>query len=106
MVLDCEHRDLESVVQRHKLDEVKPDAVTLMLEPAVARAVMGDVGGILAADRQRRGTPQLAAVVIPNVDRLAGRIAHWIVGPWRELVLAAVPVPGVARPGLGDHESE
>ena len=77
-----------------------------ILEPAIPGAVTRDVCRFLAADRLCRRAPQLAAVVIPDVDRLADRVADRVVGPWRELVLAAVPRPGVARPGLGDLETK
>ena len=77
-----------------------------VLEPAVPGTVTGDVRRLLAADRLGRRAPQLAAVVVPDVDRLAHRVADGVVGPRRELVLAAVPRPRVARPGLGDLEPE
>ena len=105
-VLDGQHRDLQGVVERDELDEVELDAVVQVLEPAVAGTVTGDVGRFLAADRLGRRTPQLAGVVVPDVDRLAHRVADRVVGPRGELVLAAVPGPGVARPGLGDLEPE
>ncbi len=89
-----------------ELDQVELDAVVQMLEPAVPGAVTGDVGRLLAADRQRRRAPQLAGVVVADVDRLAHRVADGIVRPRRELVLAAVPRPGVAGARLGDLEPE
>ena len=89
-VLDRQHRDLERVVGRDELDEVEVDAVVEMLEPAVAGAVPGDVGRLLAPDRQGRRAPQLAGLVVADVDRLAHGVADRVVGPRRQLVLAAV----------------
>ena len=50
----------------------------------------GDVRRLLATDRLDRRTPQVAALVIPDVDRLARWVADGVVRPWGELVLAAV----------------
>ena len=105
-VLHGEHGDLDRVVERHELDEVELDAVVEVLEAAVSGAVARDVGRVRAANRLRRRAPQLTAVVVADVERLARRIADRIVGPRRQLVLAAVPGPGVAGAGLGDLEPE
>ena len=59
------------VVERDELDEVELDPVVQVLEPAVPGAVPGDVRRLLAADRQGRRAPQLAGVVVADVDRLA-----------------------------------
>ena len=77
-----------------------------VLESAESGPVTGDVRRLLAADRLGRRTPQLAAVVVPDVDRLAHRIDDRVVRPRGELVFAAVPGPRVPRPGLGDLEPE
>ena len=74
-VLDGQHRDLQRLVERDELDQVEADAVVDVLEPAVARAVTGDVGRSLEPDRLGRRAPQLTALVIADVDRLAHRVA-------------------------------
>ena len=68
-----------------------------VLEAAVAGAVAGDVGRLRASDRLRRRAPELAGVVVADVDRLARRVADRVVGPRRELVLAAVARPRCSR---------
>ena len=77
-----------------------------VLEAAVAPAVAGDIGRREVADRQRRRTPELARVVVPQIERLARAIGHRIVRPRRDLVLAAVDRPGVAAAFCADLEAE
>ena len=105
-VLDGQHRNLHRVIERHELQQVELNAVVQVLEPAVSSAVVRDVRRFLTADRLGGRAPQLAAVVVADIDRLAHRVADGVVGPRGELVLAAVPRPRIARPGLGDLEPE
>ena len=101
-----ETRDLDRIVERHQLQELERDAVRDVLEARVALPVPDDVRRGLLADRQRRRPPQLARLLVPDVDRLPRRVADRIVGPGRELVLAAVDRPRVPGPALGDLEAE
>ena len=105
-VLDGQHRDLQRIVERDELDQVEADSIADVLESAVAEAMSGDVRRFLATDRQGRRTPQFAGLLVTHVDRLARRVGDGIVGPRRQLVLTAVPGPGVARAGFGDLEAE
>ena len=68
----------------------------IMLETAVTLTVSDDVSCVLLANRQRGGTPNRAAVFVANVDDFTGSVPDGIVGPLRDLVLAAVKGPGVA----------
>ncbi len=52
------------------------------------------------------GPQTSTAVLIPNIERLARRVADGIVRPRRELVLAAVHRPREARARLGGLETE
>src|SRR5258705_10799530 len=76
------------------------------MEAAVASAVAGDVGRVRHANRQRGGPPDLAADLVAHEDRFAGHVAHGIVRPGRELVLAAVDRPAVSTSFGGDLEAE
>ena len=105
-ILDAQDGDLHRVVERHELHQVELDAVTVVLEAAVAGSVPDDVRRVLPSDRAAPSGPTLAAVIVPQVDALAHRIADRVVRPRRQLVLAAVLRPGVSRPGLGDLEAE
>ena len=67
-----------------------------MLEDAVAKAVPADVG-LGAAARQRRGRPEVAALLVAEVQGFAARIAHGIVVPGSEAELVSVLAPGVGR---------
>ena len=95
-------RDLDRIVERHVLQKIGGDAVRRMLEPAVAPAMPRHIGGGVVADRQRRRAPQVAGVVVAQIEHLARTIADRIVRPGRELVLAAVDRPGVAA-AFGRH---
>src|SRR5438067_2329762 len=105
-VLDPQPRDLHRVVPRHELQEVERDAVRGMLEAAVALPMPHDVGPGLLADREQRRSPQRAALLIPDVQRLPRGIPDRIVGPGGELILAAVARPRVPGARFGDLEPE
>jgi hypothetical protein len=104
VILDRQDGDLDRLVERHELGELEVDAVAVVLEPAVARPVVGDVRRFVAPDRQRGGAPQVAAVVVSDVDRLASGVGHGVIRPRRQLILAAVLRPGVAGSRFGDLE--
>ena len=95
-------RDLDRIAERNVLQQFGGDAVRGMLEPAVAPAVPRHIGGGVVADRQRRRTPQVAGIVVAQIEHLARAIADRIVRPRRELVLAAVDRPGEAA-AFGRH---
>src|SRR5580693_6163797 len=67
-----------------------------MLEPAVVPAVPCHIGSVVVADRQRGRAPQIAGIVVAQIEHLARAIADRIVRPGRQLVLAAVDRPGEA----------
>ena len=76
-----------------------------VLEAAVALAVANDIRPGFFADRETGRSPDDTAVLIPNIECLARRVADGIVRPRRELVLPAVLGPGIARARLGDLET-
>jgi hypothetical protein len=76
--------------------------VRLVLEPAVALPVTGDIDREVVADRKRGRPEEGAAVVVTHVDDLARPVADRIVGPGGDLVLATVDRPGAAS-ALGRH---
>ncbi len=71
-----------------------------VLEAAVALAVPREIRRGFFADGEHGRSPDEAVVLISNVERLARRVADGIVRPRRELVLAAVHRPRVARARL------
>src|SRR5947209_20556385 len=77
-----------------------------MLEAAVALPMPRDVGPGLLTDREQRRSPQRAALLIPDVQRLPRGIPDRIVGPGGELILAAVDRPRVPGARFGDLEPE
>src|SRR2546428_4727868 len=105
-VLHPQPRDLHRVVPRHELQEIERDAVRGMLEAAVALPMPRDVGPAVLTDRERRRSPQRAALFIPDVQRLPRGIPDRIVGPGGELILAAVDRPRVPGARFGDLEPE
>src|ERR1700733_1304503 len=62
-----------------------------------------DIHGRALANWQRCGAPKIPGVLVANVNRLGGRIAHRIIGPWRDLVLLRVQRPGAAG-AVGGYE--
>src|SRR3972149_5803482 len=73
-----------------------------MLEPAVSWSVAGDIGRRLVPDRHGRRTPQVARVVVAQIERLARTIGDRVVRPGGDLAFAAVDGPGVAA-AFGSH---
>ena len=67
-----------------------------MFEPAISAAMAGDISRRGVADRQRRRSPKVARVIVPQVERFARTIAHRIIRPRRDLIFAAVDRPCVA----------
>ena len=96
-VLDRQPRDLDGSSSGTNWSSSSAMPSCDVLEAAVALAVPGDVGRLLRGSAARRA-PQLAGLLVPDVDRLARRVADRVVRPRRELVLAAVDRPRVARP--------
>ena len=64
------------------------------------------IGGRFVPDRQRRGAPEMSSLLIPKIESLARLISDWIVGPRRQLMLAAVHGPGVTAAFRGHQETE
>ncbi len=104
-VLDRQPRDLDRILRRDENGQLGGDLPDLVLEAAVALPVAHDVEPV-AADRQRRRSPDLPGLLVAEVEDFAGRIAHRIVRPRRELVLARIDRPGVARSRLRHEASE
>ncbi len=98
--------DLDRVVQRHELHQLGGDAVAGMFKAAVAPSVPRQIGGGLVADRQRCGAPQVAGILVANIEGLARPVGDRVVGPGRQLMFLAVGRPGVAAALSGDLEAE
>src|SRR5215470_7427127 len=75
-------------------------------ESAVTLSMLTSVRPRILADRQQGRSPYQAAILVADVDHLAGRVADRIVRPRRELVLVAVERPGVASTGFRHLESD
>src|SRR5271166_1086016 len=77
-----------------------------VLEAAVAPAMSGDIDSRGVADGTRCRAPDIAGLVISQIENLALGVAHGIVGPRGELVFAAVGGPGVAAASGRGLEAE
>ena len=77
--------------------ELERDAVRACARSGCSRGRGGRRRRRVVADRLRRRAPELAALLVAHVDRLARRIADRIVRPGRQLVLAAVARPRCSR---------
>ncbi|MCY1390258.1 hypothetical protein D9M71_50740 [compost metagenome] len=93
--------NLQRIVERHVLQQIGLDGMRRVAEAAVAEA-MGAAIDTAVANRLGGGAPQVVAVLVADVENLAQRVRHRVVGPRRELVLAAVLGPGVS-PALGGN---
>src|SRR5262249_19064021 len=106
VIREPQSRDLDRIGQGHVLDELEGNAMRVVREAAVALSVPTLVRPRVLADREQSWSPQLAAVLVADVDHLAGLVADRIVRPRRELVLAAVERPRVTGAGFRHLESD
>ena len=104
-VAQLDHRELDRCVRRHVDPDLRADAAFLVLEHAVAESVPADVGR-RPAHGQRHRRPEVAAVLVAQVEGLTARIAHRVVVPGTEAELVGVLAPGVAESALGDDAAE
>ena len=79
--------------------ELVGDAVRLVLEADAALAVADDVG-LGRAHGQRRRAPELAGLLVADVDRFAAAVGDRVVVPRGDAVLVAVERPRAADAGL------
>src|SRR5215212_4404914 len=77
-----------------------------MFEAAVTLAVARDVACLLHPHGTSGRRPELAGILVAQVDHFAGRIVDRVVRPGGELILTAVPAPRVTAARLGDDEAE
>ena len=73
-----------------------------MGESAVAPAMAGDVGGGAVADGLGRRAPEIARVVVMQIECLSRIIGDRVVRPGGKLILPAIDRPGVTA-SLGGH---
>ena len=88
-VFEIEAGDLDGIFARNEDQQVRPDSVMLVLEAAVPLAVTDEVRAFVPY-RQRRRAPDLPGLLVPHEEGFPARVADRVVGPRRELVLAAV----------------
>ena len=105
VVSQREAHELDRVVGRHEHQQV---LIQLMTDVGVAREAlaMTDGDGRAWSARQGRGRPDLARLLVAQVDHLARRVRTRVVRPRGEAVHLAVARPGVAQAGLGHQASE
>ena len=77
-----------------------------VLEPAIPASVMRDIGRGRFTNWKRRRTPYLTGILVAYIDGFPRTIAHRVIRPGRELILATVDRPGVAAAFSGDLEAE
>ena len=91
-------------IQIHVDPQLRADTALDVLEDAVAEAVPADVGSVSAGEW--RGGPEVAALLVAEVEGFAARIAHRVVPPGREAELVGVLAPRVCRAALRDDGAE
>ena len=93
-IAHLEHRELDRVLDIHVDPELGMDAAGGVLEHAVAESMAGPVGH-RTARREGRRRPEVAAFLVAQVDRLAGRRTDRIAAPGRQAEFMGILVPGV-----------
>ena len=68
-----EARNLDRIVDRHVLQQIRCNLMRDMFEAGVSAAVAGDISRGRVANRQRRRSPEVACVIVSQVERFAGR---------------------------------
>ena len=96
---------LDRVVGRDEQDQLVGEAVGVPFKDRVTLAVT-DERGRSRRDGQGRRAPDLAGLLVAQIDDLAGGVGDRVVAPGRQAILLAVAGPGEARSGLGDLEAE
>ena len=64
------------------------------------------IGRRFIADWKRSGAPEIPGLFVPEIEGLARPVGDRVVGPWGQLMLAAVHRPGVAAALSGYLEAE
>ena len=105
-VAQSQHAPLDRLDGIDEHQQLRFDALDLDLEAAVALAVRDVVTRIGATHGLCAGAPDVAAVLVAQVQRLARGIDDRIVGPGRQQVLAAVLRPGEGTAGFGHEGAE
>ena len=82
------------------------DSPWLLRAPARVARPVSDLVRDSGSRRLRRRRPHGGRFFVANVERFARRIAHRVVGPRREAMLAAVPRPGETASGFRDQRAE
>ena len=94
MVGQRQPRNADRIGERHIGEQLAFDPVRKVAEAAVAEAMTRHITS-LVPDRLGRRAPEVERLLVADVKRLAGRVADRVVGPLRDLVLAAVLGPAI-----------
>ncbi len=97
--------DFNRILRRNMHRQFVAQASAAAYIATVALAVMHSHGRLMS-EWQRRRSPDVAALLVPQVDDLAWRIRNGVVRPRRQPVHLAVAPPGVAEPGLSRQAAE
>ena len=77
-----------------------------MLETTVALAMSGNVSGGVVADGKSSRRPDIATILVADINNFTGAVADGIVRPGSELVLAAIDRPCVTAALRGNLEAK
>src|SRR5450759_3057069 len=97
--------NFDRVLGAGKKRQTLAEAVRVVLEEGVSRA-MCDAVGLVCAGGEGRGGPYLAGFFIPQIKGFAGWIADRVVGPGSQAVFAAVQCPGTLAAGFANHKTK
>src|ERR1700736_1120661 len=98
--------DFDWIVRRDILQQTQLYTVRRVFEPAVSLAVPRTIGRVRVADWQSRRSPQLAGLLIAQIQCFPRTIGDRVVRPGRELILATVSGPGIPAAFCGHLEAK
>src|SRR5262245_36649547 len=97
--------EFEALAGRHGDSQFAVNPLMAMCKPRIS-ASMGDYVILAVADRQGGRRPDIAGLIVAEVNDFTRRVADGVVRPGREFVLATVSRPRISSAGLGDEKSE
>src|SRR3984893_1527115 len=98
--------DFDWIVRRYVLEQIQLHTERRVFEPAVSLAVPRTIEGVRVPDRQSRRSPQLAGLLIAQIQCFTRSIGDRVIRPGRELILATVSGPGIPAAFCGHLEAK
>src|SRR5580658_6923800 len=106
MIVDFQPGDFDRVGERHVLQKFEGYFVRSVFEAGVTLTVPSDIWRSFLANRQGRGAPDFAALLVAHIEGFTRPVADRIVRPGSELILLTIDRPCIAAALDGHLEAE